>query len=179
MMLALATKADFSADERSLIVEGPPLAGMGMLVAEHGGQVREVAAIAATDEIVRESLRINRTRFGSPDAVNSEELMHGAGTCLREAVETLERKAEVDDVADHRRFVLGLAQHVAESWKEGSFLGVGGNRVSEDGGARRDRRGARRSRHLNSTAGWMPCLGRTGSAHGQAVRKWARARHLA
>jgi hypothetical protein len=151
MMPAVATKADFSAEEWSLIVEGPPIAGMRMLVAEHGGHVREIAAIAEAyatargqrwsphggarkliDEIVWESLQINRTRFGSPDAVNSEELLHATGTCLREAVETLERKTDVDDVEDYRGFVLGLAQHVAESRKEGSFLGVGGTRVSED-----------------------------------------------
>lgn len=150
MVRAMATKADFSADEWSLIVEAPLIAGMRMLVAEHGGHVREIAAIAEAygtardqrwsphggrrkliDEIVWESLQLDRTRFGSPEAVNSQALLDGTGTCLHEAIAILQRKADVDDVEDYRSFVLDLARHVAESQKEGGFLGIGGTRVTE------------------------------------------------
>jgi hypothetical protein len=146
-----ATKADFSEEEWSLIVKGPPIAGMRMLVAEHGGHAREIAAIAEAygtargqrwsagggrqrliDEIVWESLRIDHPRFGSPHAVNTEALLKSTGKCLRDAVEALERKAATGDVEDYRSFVLGLAQHVAESRTEGSHLGIGGSRVTEN-----------------------------------------------
>jgi hypothetical protein len=144
-------KADFTADEWSTIVEGPPLAGMRMLAAERGGHVRELAAIAQAyglardrhwspdggrrrliDEIVWESLRIDESRFGSPGAIDSEAIRSGAGQCLRDAIDILERKAGVGDVEDYRGFVGGLAQHVAESKKEGAFLGIGGTRITED-----------------------------------------------
>jgi hypothetical protein len=144
-------KADFTAEEWSTIVEAPPLAGMRMLVAEHGGHHRELAAIAQAyglardqhwsphggrrrliDEIVWESLRIDETRFGSPAAIDSEAIRSGVGGSLRDAVDVLERTAGVDDVEDYRAFVSGLAQHVAESKKEGAFLGIGGMRITEE-----------------------------------------------
>ena len=50
---------------------------------------------------------------------------------LREAVDLLGRKATPEELDDYRRFVLTVAERVAQAHKEGGFLGVGGQRVSD------------------------------------------------
>jgi hypothetical protein len=49
---------------------------------------------------------------------------------LRAAIRILDLGAFPEEVAEYKRFVYGLAEAVANAHKEGSFLGVGGTRVS-------------------------------------------------
>jgi hypothetical protein len=120
-------KADFTEQEWELVLEGPPSAGMIVVTAQRGGTVRETIAIAKAyvdarqqhgesellDEIVAAKPERDHTHYRSVD-----ELKQGALQHLREAIEVLERKATPAEVDGYRRFVLTLADKVANAHRE-------------------------------------------------------------
>jgi hypothetical protein len=132
-------KADFTPEEWSLILSGPPTAGLVVVTAQRGGTLRESFSIAKAyaearkqrgesellDEIANAKPEMDHTRHRSV-----EELKESSLARLRDAVALLERKATPEEVDEYRRFVLDLAQRVAEAHREG-FLGLGGERVSD------------------------------------------------
>jgi hypothetical protein len=136
----MTTKADFNAEEWSTVLEGPPTAGMIVITAQRGGTIRESIQLGKAysearqqqgssellDAIVSEQPQIDRTRYSS-----QEELRQNGLARLREAVELLEQKATPDEVEDYKRFVIGLAERAAAAHKEGGFLGIGGEEVSD------------------------------------------------
>jgi hypothetical protein len=121
-------KADFTQQEWDLVLEGPPSAGMIVVTAQRGGTVRETLAMAKAyvearqqhgesellDEIVAAKPEVDHTRYHSAEELKQHGLQH-----LRDAVELLERKATPDEVAGYRRFVLTLADKVANTHREG------------------------------------------------------------
>jgi hypothetical protein len=121
-------KADFTEQEWELVLEGPPSAGMIVVTAQRGGTIRETFAIAKAyvearqqhgesellDEIVAAKPERDHTRFHSVDELKAHGLQH-----LRDAVEVLERKATPEEVEGYRRFVLTLADRVANAHREG------------------------------------------------------------
>jgi hypothetical protein len=121
----MTTKADFTPEEWDLVREGPPTAGMVALMAEKGGSFRETWAMAKSyaearkehgesellDALVAEKPDLKR--YGSAEELDAVGLER-----LREAVVLLEEKATPDEVADYKRFVLGVASRVAEAHKE-------------------------------------------------------------
>ena len=121
--------ADFTQEEWELVLEGPPSAGMIVLTAQRGGSFRESIAMAKAyvearkhhgesellDEIVAAKPEHDHTRYHSVEELKQHGLQH-----LREAVELLERKATAEEVAAYRRFVLTLADKVANAHREGS-----------------------------------------------------------
>ena len=80
-------------------------------------------------------------RSTEPATTPLEELKEHGLKHLGEIIELLDAKATADEVDQYKRFVLTLAQRVAEAHREG-FLGLSGERVSdaERGRGDRDRR---------------------------------------
>src|SRR5436305_5357691 len=123
----MTTKQAFTSTEWEQILMGPPSAGTMVVVAQRGGMLRETLSIGKSyaearqghgqsellDEIVAAKPEIDHTRYHSPEELREHALQH-----LRDAVEVLERKATPEEVDDYRRFVLGLAEKVAEAHKE-------------------------------------------------------------
>jgi hypothetical protein len=132
-------KADFSEEEWKQILEGPTSAGMVVIASDRGGSIRETFSMAKVyaearqqhgesqllDEIVAAKPEMDRTRASSPEQLQEHSLQN-----IREAVEILKGKASDDEVTEYRKFVVGLAEHVAEARKEG-FMGLSGERVSD------------------------------------------------
>ncbi len=120
-------KADFTQDEWKLVLEAPPSAGLIVLTAQHGGMFRETIAIAKAytdarqehgesqllDEITAAKPERDHTHYHSP-----AELKQGALQHLRDAVALLETKATPAEVDDYRRFILTLADKVANAHRE-------------------------------------------------------------
>jgi hypothetical protein len=135
----MTAKADFNAEEWELLLQAPPSAGVLVAVADRGGSIRESVSMAKfyaearkqggesdlLDEIVSAGPELDQARFKSP-----EELKEHALKTLRDAVEVLQRKASREEVEEYKKFVLALADRVANARKEG-FLGVSGPRVSD------------------------------------------------
>ncbi len=121
-------KADFTEQEWEQVLEGPPSAGMIVVTAQRGGTIRETFAIAKAyvearqqhgesellDEIVAAKPEMDHTRYHSYDELREHGLQH-----LRDAVALLEQKATPDEVDGYKRFVLTLANKVANAHREG------------------------------------------------------------
>jgi hypothetical protein len=132
-------KADFTEEEWETVLKGPPSAGMIVITAQRGGTIRESFGMAKAyteargqhgdsqllDEIAATKPEIDHTRYHSAEELKDAALQH-----LRQAVELLEQKATPQEVDEYRRFVITLANRVAEAHKEG-FLGLSGERVSD------------------------------------------------
>jgi hypothetical protein len=120
-------KADFTQEEWELVLEGPPSAGMIVITAQRGGTFRESFAMAKAyvearqqhggselvDEIVAAKPERDHTRYHSAEELKQHGLQH-----LRDAVSLLERKATAEEVEDYKRFVLTLAEKVANAHRE-------------------------------------------------------------
>ncbi len=132
-------KAEFNAEEWSVVVGAPLLTAMMVVAADRGGSVRESVAVAREYGEARERYdsEFMSALLATPPAAATQRPagpadLHDAATAgLREAVAILERVATEDDVVDYKRFVFGLAESVARAHKEGGFLGIGGKEVSE------------------------------------------------
>jgi hypothetical protein len=120
-------KADFTQDEWKLVLEAPPSAGLIVVTAQRGGTFRETIAMAKAyaearqqhgesellDEIAAAKPERDHTRYHSTEELKQNGLQH-----LRDAVALLERKATPDEVDDYRRFILTLADKVANAHRE-------------------------------------------------------------
>ena len=123
----MTEKASFTPDEWTLILEGPPSAGMIVVTAQRGGSFRESIAMAKAyvearkhhggsellDEIVAAKPERDHTRYHSAEELKTAGLKH-----LRDAVALLEQKATPQEVEDYRNFVLTLADKVANAHRE-------------------------------------------------------------
>ena len=123
----MTQRTDFTQEEWELILEGPPSAGLIVLSAQRGGTIRESIAMAKAyvearqhhgqsellDEIVAAKPQPDHTRYHSVEELKQHGLQH-----LRDAADLLERKATADEVEDYRRFILTLADKVANAHRE-------------------------------------------------------------
>jgi hypothetical protein len=119
-------KSDFSPEEWEVVLKGPPSAGMIVITAQRGGTLRETFSMAKAytearkqhgdsellDEIASTKPEIDHTRYHSFEEIKEHGLQH-----IRDAVELLERKATSEELDEYRRFVLTLANRVAEAHK--------------------------------------------------------------
>jgi hypothetical protein len=134
-------KADFTEQEWATVLEGPPSAGMIVLTAQRGGSFRETLAIAKSyveareqhgqsellDEIASAKPAMDHTRYHSPEELREHGLQH-----LRDAVALLEQKATPEEVDQYRRFVLTLADKVANAHREGDVAVSDAERAAID-----------------------------------------------
>ena len=123
----MTTKADFTAEEWDVVLEAPPSAGLIVVTAQRGGTLRATVAMAKAynearrshgasellDEIVAAKPERDHTRYHSVDELKQHGLQH-----LRDAVSLLEQKATPQEVDDYRRFVVTLANKVANAHRE-------------------------------------------------------------
>jgi hypothetical protein len=137
--VGVTAKADFSEEEWKQVLEGPTSAGLIVIASDRGGSIRETFSMAKAyaearqqhgesellDEIVAAKPEMDRTRAPSPEQLKEHSLQN-----IRDAVAVLSGKATDEEVDEYRKFVIGLAERVAEARKEG-FLGLSGERVSD------------------------------------------------
>ena len=123
----MTTKAAFSPEEWKAVLEAPPTAGMIVITASHGGTFRETFAMSKAyaearaqhgesellDEVVAAKPKTDHTLYHSPEELRD----HGLGQ-LRDVVALLESKATSEEVEDYRRFVLAVADKVANAHRE-------------------------------------------------------------
>jgi hypothetical protein len=129
----MTTKADFTEEEWKTVSEGPPSAGMIVATASRGGTFRESFSMAKAytearqshgasellDEIVSAKPHVDHTRYSSP-----EELKQAGLQRLRDAVALLDAKATPEEGEEYKRFVVTLAEKVANAHREGGDSAV-------------------------------------------------------
>lgn len=137
----MTKKAEFNAEEWETIVNGPPIAGMLVVVAEHGGSIRESLQVGKAYKEARQAHigpELIDELLASPPEVDPGHYtdvtdLHQKGLQqLRDAVATLEGRVTEDEIDSYRGFVMGIAERVAHAHKTGGFLGFGGHEVSEN-----------------------------------------------
>src|SRR5207244_9076464 len=128
----MTAKTDFTDEEWTTILQGPPSAGMYVALSERGGSIRESFSMAKAyteaqrqpggsqliDEIVTTKPEVDKTRLPSHEAMEAH-LLENVG----KALELLKAKAEPTEVEEYGRFIVALAERVAEAHREG-FLGL-------------------------------------------------------
>jgi len=137
----MTQKADFNAEEWSLLLEAPPVAGLIVITADRGGMIRESMSMGRVyaeaqkehgegellEEIVSSRPDVDPGRYKSTEEVHERGLAR-----ITEAVNLLERKATPEETEGYKRFVIHLADTVAHAKKEGGVLGIGGKPVSDE-----------------------------------------------
>ena len=127
-------KSDFTDEEWKTVCEGPPSAGLIVITASRGGTFRETFSMAKAytearkqhgesellDALVTAKPEMDHTRYKTPDELKQASLGH-----ITDAVALLKSKATGEELEEYKKFILGLAQRVAEAHKEG------GERVSD------------------------------------------------
>jgi hypothetical protein len=126
-------KADFTEEEWTTVLEGPPSAGLIVITAQRGGTFRETISMAKAytearqnhgasqllDEIVSAKPHVDHTRYSSADELKQAGLQR-----VRDAVALLEAKATPEEVEEYRGFVVTLAEKVANAHREGGDSAV-------------------------------------------------------
>ena len=120
-------KAAFTPEEWETVLHGPPTAALMVITAQRGGTFRETFALTQSyvearkqhgqsellDEVVSARPEIDRTRYASPEDLKQAGLRH-----LSDAITLVAQKATADEVDSYRRFVLDLAERVANAHRE-------------------------------------------------------------
>jgi hypothetical protein len=123
----MTTKAAFSPEEWTVVLEAPPTAGMIVITTSHGGTFRETIAMSKAyaeartehgdsellDEIVAAKPKVDHTMHHS-----AEELRDSGLGRLRDAMAVLQSKATSEECEDYRRFIITVANKVANAHKE-------------------------------------------------------------
>jgi hypothetical protein len=119
--------ADFTPEEWTQVLEGPPSAGVLVITASRGGTFRETFSMGKAyaearqrhgqsellDEIVAAKPKTDHARYHSPEELKEHALQH-----IRDAVALLQAKATPQELEGYRGFVLGLAERVATAHSE-------------------------------------------------------------
>jgi len=146
----MSTKADFTADEWKQIQRAPFMAGLAVVAASPSGPfgvVKEMFAVGkmlgevktqgSSNELIK--ALVGDIEAGAKDMSAPEELKgktpdevksYAIGS-LRQVAALLEKKAKFDEAQGFNRWLVSVAQKVAEAAKEGGLLGFGGTQVSE------------------------------------------------
>jgi hypothetical protein len=125
--MSMTKQADFMPEEWTEVLEGPTSAGLLVITASRGGTFRETFSMGKAyaearqhhgqsellDEIVAAKPKTDHSRARSPEELKEHALQH-----IRGAVTLLQAKATPQELEDYRRFVLGLAERVAETHSE-------------------------------------------------------------
>ena len=136
----MTAKANFTEEEWKHVLEAPPSAGLVVIASDRGGSIRETFSMAKAytearqehgesellDEIVSAKPEMDRSRFKTPEELKEHCLQN-----LREGVALVESKATPEELAEYKKFIVGLANKVANARKEG-FMGLSGERVSDE-----------------------------------------------
>jgi hypothetical protein len=119
-------KSDFTEEEWKTVLEAPPSAGLLVIASDRGGSIRETFSMAKAytearkehgesqllDELVSAKPEMDHTRYHS-----AEELKEGTTKHLKDAVELLKSKATPEELEEYKKFIVGLANRVAEAHK--------------------------------------------------------------
>ena len=124
----MTSKADFTDEEWTLLREAPTSAGMLVVQADKGGMFRETFSMGKAytearkqhgasqllDDIVSEKPKVDRAHTSSQEELRANLLQH-----IRDAIALLGGKGTPEEVEEYRRFMMGLANRVAEAHREG------------------------------------------------------------
>jgi hypothetical protein len=122
----MTDRSAFTDEEWKTVLQAPTSAGMFVITSEGGGSIRESFSMAKAytearqqhgdsellDTIVSTKPEVDRSRAHSPDELKARTVQH-----LTDAVALLEGKATPEELEEYKRFIVNLAERVAEAHK--------------------------------------------------------------
>ena len=135
----MTAKADFTEEEWQQVLEAPPSAGLVVIASDRGGSIRETFSMAKAYAEAHKKpgeRASRRDRLGEAGGGQDALEVARGGEAARAPEHPRRRRApeaegQPEEVEAYRQFILDLANRVAEARKEG-FMGLSGERVSED-----------------------------------------------
>jgi hypothetical protein len=146
----MTSRADFTDEEWARLGRAPLVAGLAISLADPGGPIEAVKESTAAlntvleaardggygafvqslaDDVAAKAKRRENPLAGfTPDRRRAREEILDE---LRAVHALLEEKADPEDLNDFREWIRTASQRAALAAKEGGFLGIGGQRVSE------------------------------------------------
>jgi hypothetical protein len=149
----MATKADFTAEEWEVLRDAPHLVMLSVATAGSSGMIGSfkeafaplgaiIEAAKGKDDLLRgvcdreelkaaqQSIRTSIKTGGDAKALR-DELQNAAAEKAAAANSILKKKGSPEDLKAFRQLLMDIGERTANAAKEGSFLGFGGERVSE------------------------------------------------
>jgi hypothetical protein len=149
----MATKAEFTAQEWEVLRDVPHLVTLSVATAGSSGPIGSlkeafaplgaiIAAAKGSDDLLRgvcdreelkaaqQTLRGSIKTGGDAKALR-DQLQNAAAEKAAAANAILKQKGSPEDLKAFRQLLMDIADRTANAAKEGSFLGFGGERVSE------------------------------------------------
>lgn len=144
----MSMKDSFSADEWMTLHRAPISAALAIVTADPGGllgAVKEGGALAASMRnavkvgapgLVQELIsdlkehKLKPNDLGIPKAKSKQEAQTNALAALKAAAELVDAKVP-EHAAGFKSWLNEVARNVAEASREGGFLGIGGERISD------------------------------------------------
>jgi hypothetical protein len=137
----MTKRADFNAEEWSTVVDAPLYAGLRVIAADRGGNLRESLAMGRAYQEARAHHGENELLdelLKSPPSIDPERVREVrdsigelASQQLGEATAIVQAKSTPAETDAYKTFVMTVAQAVAGAHKEGGFLGLGGKQISD------------------------------------------------
>ena len=149
----MSTKADYTPEEWQLLLDVPPLVGTAVMVAGKSGlgSMKEAFALASGVLGAKDGYEGNdlitslieaRMKEGDRSEVEQfatnpyrgkppEEIADAAVEKCGQAVALLNEKSTPEEASGFKTWSIAVGEKVANAAKEGGFLGIGGERVSE------------------------------------------------
>jgi hypothetical protein len=145
----MSLKENFTAEEWNTLIRAPMMVSYGVAGAAPSGGigfVKEMKAVAdaifdagaqypegSLVEAVTSQIKANATDHfqGSRETLSAAEIKERALEVCRQVSLILQSKASVEESDSYKRWLMTVAESVAEASKESGFLGFGGERVSE------------------------------------------------
>ena len=143
----MTNKTDYTDDEWLVLRRAPMVAGLAISFADPGGPIELTKEVMATQRTLSapdstEELLVAVSQDAMAHAQHRENVMGDfkpkgamAGQQildeLRKANEILSAKATPEEAAAFRTWLVGAAQAAADAAKEGGFLGIGAEQVSD------------------------------------------------
>ena len=149
----MSKKSDYTSEEWQLLLDVPPAVGTAVMYAGRSGvgSVKEAMAMASGILGARngyegieliESLVEARIKNGEKSTIETlsspyrglspEQILEDAVDKCRGAADLLTAKATEGEASEFIDWTMTIAENVANAAKEGGFLGIGGERVSEE-----------------------------------------------
>ena len=146
----MSVKDNFTADEWLKVMTGAGRAGAAVVAASPSGVTGLVAEMQAIGGAIRESISgtprtplmeaMAAELMGTPpdpktlqgeSAKNMDDVKAQSIEGVRQAVWLVSSKASPEDAAAYRQMLLKVVENTANAAKEGGFMGIGGEQVSD------------------------------------------------
>jgi hypothetical protein len=145
----VTTKSDFTEEEWSRVVRAPFVAGMAISLADPGGPIEATKETMATlksatnppsreqllAEVALEIQSMTQQRHSPLKGYRPDKEGASTGEQVLEELRAVQglvaAKADTDEAAAFGRWLVAAAQAAAEAAKEGGFMGIGAQLVSD------------------------------------------------